>query len=238
MTAVCISQDSSRAVIGINNGDLITWCTRKNEFVLSFEGHSSWITDVVVSSDRKRVASGSEDSKVRVWDAETRGRISETMTGHTHWVKSVSMSEDGKRVASGSDDKTVRVWDAETGGQIGDTMTGYTDFVTTVSMSADGQNVWSQSRDGTVCLWKVNPGASDIDKNHETIARECEGSEWPLKAFGIEMGRAFVEQGNGTKITLAEFGNGWDTVALNLERGTIAVGMRSGMVGIMMAVRP
>ena len=236
VTAACISQDSSRAVIGFNNGDLITWCTRKNERVLSFEGYSSEITDVGMSSDGKRVASGSHDETVRVWDAEMGGRIGETMTGHTDWVTSVSMSGDGKRVASGSDDSTVRVWDAETRVQIGETMTGHTDSVTIVWMSTDGQDVWSISIDGTVWLWKVGPCASDMDKRCETIAHGCEGGRWPVKAFDIDKSRAFVEQGDGTKITLAEFGSGLSIVALNVERGTVAVGMRSGMVGIMTVV--
>ena len=103
-------------------------------------------------------------------------------------------------------------------------------------MSADGQNVWYRSLDETVCLWKVKPGASDMEKRCETIAHECEGSVWPLNAFSIDKGRVFVEQGDGTKITLAECGRGLETVALNLARGTAAVGMRGGMVGIMEAV--
>ncbi|CDF40582.1 WD40-repeat containing protein, partial [Chondrus crispus] len=158
VTAACLSADSTRAVIGFSNGDLISWCTREHELVQSFKGHSDQIYDVVMSGDGKRIASGSRDKTVRVWDAETGRQIGDTMTGHTLWVRSVSMSGDGKRVASGSDDETVRVWDAETGRQIGDTMTGHTDCVRSVSMSGDGKRVASGSRDKTVRVWDAETG--------------------------------------------------------------------------------
>ncbi|CDF32779.1 WD40-repeat containing protein [Chondrus crispus] len=292
VTAACLSADSTRAVIGFSNGDLISWCTREHELVQSFKGHSDQIYDVVMSGDGKRIASGSRDKTVRVWDAETGRQIGDTMTGHTLWVRSVSMSGDGKRVASGSDDETVRVWDAETGRQIGDTMTGHTRWVTSVSMSGDGkrvvsgsgdetvrvwdaetgrqigdtmtghtgrvrsvsmsadsQKVLSVSFDGTVLQWKARPGVSDLqwkawpgvsdmDQSCETNAHEFEGRVRHLDAFriGSDEGRAFVEQGDGTEITLADFGSPVSTFDMDVERGTVAVGMRSGMLVIMKVV--
>ena len=65
-----------------------------------------------------------------------------------------------------------------------------------------------------------------MDKSCETIAH----------SFGIDKGGVFVEQGDGTKITLAKVGSEWAPY-LNSERGTVAVGMRSGMVCIMTVVR-
>ena len=57
-----------------------------------------------------RLASGSEDRTVRVWETAT-GECVATLKGHTDLVNSVCSLGDG-RLASGSFDKTVRVWAA------------------------------------------------------------------------------------------------------------------------------
>jgi WD40 repeat protein len=74
------------------------------------EGHSGSVNSVVFSPDGSRVASGSDDNTVRVWDVQT-GQCQHTLEGHSGRVNSVVFSPDGSRVASGSSDNTVRVWD-------------------------------------------------------------------------------------------------------------------------------
>jgi WD40 repeat protein len=60
------------------------------------------------SPDGSKIASGSDDSTVRVWDSST-GAVLSTLEGHSGAMTSVSWSPDGSKIASGSDDKTVRV---------------------------------------------------------------------------------------------------------------------------------
>ena len=66
------------------------------------------------SPDGTRLASGSWDGAVRVWDAVS-GACMHVLEGHTGRVESVCWSPDGSRLVSGSWDKTVRVWDAVSG---------------------------------------------------------------------------------------------------------------------------
>ncbi|KAJ7854836.1 hypothetical protein B0H14DRAFT_3648960 [Mycena olivaceomarginata] len=83
-------------------------------------GHTGSVWSVAFSPDGARIASGSHDSTVRVWDTATGQQVGEPLAGHTGSVWSVAFSPDGTRIASGSHDRTVRVWDTATGQQVGE----------------------------------------------------------------------------------------------------------------------
>ena len=77
--------------------------------VKTLTGHTDCVLSVTYSPDGKKLASGSYDGTVRIWDVG-RGECERTLTGHTNWVLSVTYSPDGKKLASGSKDGTVRIW--------------------------------------------------------------------------------------------------------------------------------
>ena len=81
---------------------------------ITLKGHTGTVSSVSFSPDGKRLASGSSDQTVKVWDAAT-GQETLTLKGHTSVVASVAFSPDGKRIVSGSGDQTLKVWDASSG---------------------------------------------------------------------------------------------------------------------------
>ena len=108
------------------------------------------------SPDGKRIASGSSDKTVKVWDATT-GRELFTLPGHSPTLSGVAFSPDGKRIASASRYGTVKLWDA-TAGQELFTLRGHSGSVTAVAFSPDGRRIVSASRDRTVKLWDATTG--------------------------------------------------------------------------------
>eukprot|EP01135_Chromosphaera_perkinsii_P001325 Nk52_evm52s164 gene=Nk52_evmTU52s164 len=78
-------------------------------------GHHSKVHSVAWSCDGCRLASGSVDKNVRIWNAERNYRDVE-LTGHSSTVDQVVWDPTNRdRVASASGDKTVRIWDARSG---------------------------------------------------------------------------------------------------------------------------
>ncbi|THU99244.1 WD40 repeat-like protein, partial [Dendrothele bispora CBS 962.96] len=78
------------------------------------EGHTDSVWSVAFSPDGRKLASGSYDKTVQIWNVAT-GQEETMLEGHAGGVFSLAFSPDGTQLASGSSDKTVRIWNTVTG---------------------------------------------------------------------------------------------------------------------------
>jgi eukaryotic-like serine/threonine-protein kinase len=141
----------------------------------TYHGHSGSVWSVRWSPDGKRIASGSADGTVQVWDATTGGNVfiyrgqqpSARQVTTFPGVQSAQWSSDGKRIASGSADGTVQVWDAATGGNVL-TYQGHSGVVETVAWSPDGKRIASANANGTVHVWNASTGKRLLTYSNQT----------------------------------------------------------------------
>ncbi len=137
--------------------------TLPNKVLHTLEGHKSNVLSVAFSPDGKKVASGSKDRTIKLWEVST-GELLQTLKGHRNKVQSVAFSPDGRLLASGSEDNSVKLWNVDTGELI-DTLKGHEESwlaadrkVFSVAFSPDGNKIASGNWDKSIMLWEVRFG--------------------------------------------------------------------------------
>src|SRR6266516_909131 len=120
----------------------------------TYWGHAHYVHTVAWSPDGARLASGSRDKTVQVWEAAT-GKPVLSFHSNAPIVHALAWSPDGTRLASDSV-QMVEVWDASTGSRIL-TYRGHGYGVYGLAWSPDGQYLVSGSGDHTVHVWGGTP---------------------------------------------------------------------------------
>jgi len=121
--------------------------------IATLKGHSDSVNSIAFSPDGSLLASGSDDTTIKLWDVKSHSEIA-TLKGHSNSVNSIAFSPDGNLLASGSDDKTIKLWDVRSRTLFG-TLQHSTGSVYSIIFSPDGSLIASGSGDKTVKLWDV-----------------------------------------------------------------------------------
>jgi WD40 repeat protein len=129
----------------------------QGQLFFTYRGHPSNVESAAWSPpDGKRIASGSWDYTVQVWNVNNGGHLFTYKP--PQYVRSVAWSPDGKWIAFGSGDKTVQVWNTNDG-SLTLTYRGHSDAVWSITWSPDGKRIASGSSDKTVQVWNASNGS-------------------------------------------------------------------------------
>jgi len=151
-------------------GGGITWFVvspKLGSLLYTYRGHSNIVITVAWLPNGQRIASGSDDKTVQVWNASDGSNVF-TYKWQSGPVSTVAWSPDGKHIVSGSDD-AIQIWNAADGSYIL-TYSGHSGTVWSVAWSPDGMRIVSGSDDKTVQVWNAMDGSHVfIYKGHSSI---------------------------------------------------------------------
>lgn len=188
--------------------------------------HQDQVSSVVLSADQTKVATGSWDNTIRVWNAQT-SELEQTLVGHESLVNSIVISNDGTTLVSASDDTTLKVWNFKTGELI-QTLKGHNDVVNSVALTPDGKTAISASDDETIRIWNLETGKSELTlTGHEDwINSVVVGNDGKTIVSGSsdETVRVWNLQSGTLECTLEGHQNVINTVAISPDGQTIVSG--------------
>ncbi|MGC3967813.1 MAG: hypothetical protein QM775_10705 [Pirellulales bacterium] len=120
------------------------------------------IAAVAYSPDGTRLATGSWDHSIKIWDAQTRRAVIKISGVHTANVNSVDFSSDGRLILSSSDDKTCRICNVADGRPTG-VVLKHDAVVLTARFNRDASKIVTGCADGHVRLWTAADGRPLLD---------------------------------------------------------------------------
>jgi eukaryotic-like serine/threonine-protein kinase len=139
------------------------WEAETARQVFTYRDHSAACYALAWSPDGTRLASGSYDSSLHVWEWGS-GKRSATYR-HPGWIHAASWSPDGTRIAVALDDFMVQIWDVLTHRphqvlQAHDGKTSFFPFSYTAALaySPDGRCLLTGSSDGVVMIFDTASG--------------------------------------------------------------------------------
>ncbi|VUC34877.1 unnamed protein product [Clonostachys rosea] len=135
--------------------------TNWNSNIQTLEGHRGSVSSVVFSPDSKLVASGSSDTTIQLWAADS-GALLRTLEAYCDKIESVAFSSDGRTLASVSSHTpwNIRMWDVNTGAllQTQDIQVNG-EFICCATLSPDMKLFAIGSLDGLIQISATQTGA-------------------------------------------------------------------------------
>ncbi|XP_044517384.1 WD repeat-containing protein 88 [Gracilinanus agilis] len=170
-----ISNDGRFVVCGLDVENSICVIDGKNGKTISYikDHHDRPITTCNFNFDNVRVASGSSDNTVKIWDVSAQATLVKIQEAHSNIVADCCFTFSGHFLCTASWDKTLKIWDVNAGGFRKEgacvtLMEGHTGSVSSCLFSRDASLIVSGSYDKTITVWDVAGGYKKcILKGHE-----------------------------------------------------------------------
>ena len=157
-------------------------------------GHRQGITCLCFHPFYKRLASGSDDASIIIWECDefTEER---SLKAHSDTINHLTFDNNGKYLASCSSDLSIKVWNFDTM-TVYRTLNGHEHTVSCVEFTPDGNFLYSASRDHMIKYWDINTGnCKNTLKGHEEWVRSISlNNKGDLLASSSDDEKIFVWQ--------------------------------------------
>lgn len=152
--SMAFSPDEKLLVVGTNNWGIHLWNLETRQPIMSFQGHTNWVRQLLFTADGTHLISASDDTTIKIWDVAT-GNCQQTLIGHDNRAMSLALRHKDNILVSGGADRTLRFWDLNTG-QCVQAIKQHGGFIWSVDFSPDGRYLVSCSAgDYLICVWNV-----------------------------------------------------------------------------------
>src|SRR5438034_5624432 len=151
--AVTVSRSGQYWAAAGRRGEVRLWREFGQTLHLAWQAHTDIVMSLAFSPDERRLASGSFDGSVKLWDVESRALL---WSGrHPKSTLCLALAPDGQQLASGGADGTVRCWEAQLGTPVQELP--HPGAVFALAWSPDGRLLASGDTLGTIRLWQRQP---------------------------------------------------------------------------------
>jgi WD40 repeat protein/transcriptional regulator with XRE-family HTH domain len=151
--AVTVSRSGQYWAAAGRRGEVRLWREFGQTLHLAWQAHTDIVMSLAFSPDERRLASGSFDGSVKLWDVESRALL---WSGrHPKSTLCLALAPDGQLLASGGADGTVRCWEAQLGTPVQELP--HPGAVFALAWSPDGRLLASGDTLGTIRLWQRQP---------------------------------------------------------------------------------
>ena len=136
----------------------------------TLKGHRQGITCLCFHPFYKRLASGSDDASIIIWECDefTEER---SLRAHSDSINCLKFDNNGKYLASCSSDLSIKIWNFDTM-TVYRTLNGHEHTVSCVEFTPDGNFLYSASRDRMIKFWDINGGnCKNTLKGHDEWVR-------------------------------------------------------------------
>ncbi|MYF99780.1 sigma-70 family RNA polymerase sigma factor [Candidatus Poribacteria bacterium] len=130
------------------------WEDPRRQKHIILKGHTKRINALAFTPNGHRIASGSDDGTIRLWDASSGTQMLSLPAKNTN---TLAVSMDGKILASASRTTQIQLWDIATGKQL-TSLNAQNENITTLTFSPDNKTLASGNRNGAIELWDISTG--------------------------------------------------------------------------------
>ncbi|XP_074149330.1 WD repeat-containing protein 88 isoform X2 [Sminthopsis crassicaudata] len=146
--------ENALCVIDAKNGNIITYVR---------DHHLKPITTCCFNPDSLRVASGSSNLDMKIWDISAKATLLTIHNAHSNIIADCCFTFSGHFLCTAAWDKTLKIWDVNTGGFRNEgacvtLMEGHEGSVSSCFFTRDASLVVSGSYDKMVTVWDVAGG--------------------------------------------------------------------------------